>query len=246
MMDGMKSSQSEERHSEDGKPVITVIVPVHDDLSELPQIRESVRSSVVPSEIIIVINGPSLVGKVAAQGPYERVVVAPRVGRGYAFAEGASHAKADISLLLHSDTLLPKTWDSAIVDVMKDPKTAGGAFSRTFDEDNVYLKLFLPLGSVFSWVLGDVWGDRGIFLRTRILKDCIHSLDVPIMEDVRLGRCMRDRGRVRLLRERVVTSARAFRRYGRVRHTIRFLKCRIWYALGGDLDKIFDYYYPKR
>lgn len=245
MMKGMKSGHPAESSSEKGGPVISVIVPVHEDTTKLMQIRKSVRSSTVTAELIIVLNRPDLVDKITAEGRFEKVVHASRVGRGYAFAEGARLAKGEISLLLHSDTHLPDTWDSAIVKAMSDPKTSGGAFSRSFDDSSAYLRLLLPLGSFFTWMLGDVWGDRGVFLRTQILLECLPALDVPIMEDVRLGRCIRDHGRVRLLRERVITSADAFRKYGKIRHTIRFLKCRVWYALGGDLDQIFDYYYSR-
>jgi hypothetical protein len=246
MIEEMIANMVEKGSPNEGRTIISVIVPVHEGISRLLPIRESVHTSNVIAELIIVINSPELVGKISPEGPSEIVVVANRTGRGYAFIEGAKIAKGDISLLLHSDTMLPNDWDSAIIKAMSDPKAAGGAFSRSFDKRSAYLQFLLPLGSLFSWVLGDVWGDRGIFLRTGILRECLQAIDVPIMEDVRLGKCMRKHGKVRLLRETVITSADAFRKHGNIRHTVKFLKCRVWYALGGDLDKIFDYYYSER
>ncbi len=246
MIEGMAARMAEWQSPNEGRTIISVIVPVHEGISRLPQIRASVQTSNVIAELIVVINGPELVGKISPEGPLETVLIANRIGRGYAFIEGSKAAKGLLSLLLHSDTTLPNDWDSAIVKALSDPKTAGGAFSRSFDEKSAYLQFLLPLGSLMSWVMGDVWGDRGIFLRTDLLKECLPALDVPIMEDVRLGRCLRKHGKVRLLRETVTTSADAFRKHGSIRHTARFLKCRLWYALGGNPGQIFDYYYSRR
>ena len=63
------------------------------------------------------------------------------------------------------------------------------------------------------------------------------------MEDVKLSRFMNKKGIVVMLQEKVITSADTFFKYGLLQHTFRIIKCRLWYALGGNPDKIYRYYY---
>lgn len=63
------------------------------------------------------------------------------------------------------------------------------------------------------------------------------------MEDVRLSKLMNKKGRVIVLKEKVTTSASDFVKYGWFRNSLRTFKARVWYALGGNPQKIFDYYY---
>jgi hypothetical protein len=66
------------------------------------------------------------------------------------------------------------------------------------------------------------------------------------MEDVRLSNWMKKNGNVVLLKSKVTTSSETFIKYGLIRNTIRIIKARIWYLVGYDLQKIFDYYYQKK
>ena len=89
-----------------------------------------------------------------------------------------------------------------------------------------------------------MWGDRAIFIRSHILKDRTQFMNVPLMEDVKLSGFMKKQGNVVMLKEKAITSADTFIKYGLLRNTFRIIKCRLWYALGGDPEKIYSYYYP--
>jgi hypothetical protein len=43
----------------------------------------------------------------------------------------------------------------------------------------------------------------------------------------------------------VVTGAEHFRQNGQYRQTGRIIVARTWYALGGDIGRIYDYYYSR-
>jgi hypothetical protein len=90
-----------------------------------------------------------------------------------------------------------------------------------------------------------MWGDRALFARTADLRECLPALDVPLFEDVRLSKALRKRGKLVLLDETVVTSAEHFRRNGPLTQSLRIFKARLWYALGGDTQRIYDYYYSR-
>jgi hypothetical protein len=126
---------------------------------------------------------------------------------------------------------------------MQDEKVIGGGFSLQFDIDNLYLNLSLKIITILIKFRKILSGDRAIFLRSQPFKKDAQILDVPIMEDIILSNWMRKHGKVILLKESVVTSADAFVKNGLLRQTWKIIKCMTWYNLGGDLQKIYSYYY---
>jgi len=174
---------------------ISVIVPIYTKAPRLQAIKESIVASSYPVELIIVVNEKSRVSWIAPTLSRERIVISERVGRGYAFAKGAEKARGEITLLLHSDTILPQKWDDAIMKAMSDERIIGGAFSLSYDVPSLYLKTMIRASDLFIRLTGEIWGDRAIFIRSDILRQCLAVIDVPLFEDVRLSKCMRDWGK---------------------------------------------------
>ncbi len=226
-------------------PKFSVIIPVHRDDPLLREVRKRVHAACSPLELIIVLNDPSLEGKVKAELPNEKVVSCTRKGRGFALAWGAEEATGDIVLLLHGDTLLPPGWDSSIARALGDESVVGGGFHMAFDRPSIYLDLLIWISDIQVRLRRSMWGDRAIFARADVLRKCLPALEVPLFEDVRLSKCLRRFGKLAFLDDTVVTSAEHFRRNGQYRQTGRILRARLWYALGGDPQKIFDYYYSR-
>ena len=226
-------------------PRFSVIMPLHREHAQLSEVRSRVHSAVSPLELVIVLNDESLAGAVRAERPGERVVMCPRRGRGFALARGVAESKGEVGLLLHADTLLPANWDGAVWHALSDERVVGGGFHTAFDRSSMFLDSILRLSDFLVFMRGAMWGDRALFARTGVLRQCLPALDVPLFEDVRLYKALRRRGRLALLDEAVVTSADHFWRYGPVTQSMRILKARTWYALGGDPQKIYDYYYSR-
>jgi hypothetical protein len=223
-------------------PLISVIVPIHTPNHKLQQIRKAL-SSTHPIELIIVVNNPELVGKILPKAPNELVVYAPRKGRGFAFLKGIANVKGIITLLLHSDTIPPLGWDRVIFKAMEDSGVAGGGFSMIYDTPNPYLDFICWFSNQWARITGEIYGDRAMFIRSQILERCLSALQVPILEDMRLAKCMRRYGRVVLLKEKVETSAEAYRKHGLIQYIAKVWLSRFWYALGGSPFRIYNYYY---
>jgi glycosyltransferase involved in cell wall biosynthesis len=221
--------------------MISVVIPVHRPDDQLARIRADLAEC-PEVELIIVLNGEA-VRMDLSPSSNERVVRSPRPGRGYALVEGASQAEGDVVLFLHSDTTLPGGWDLEVRDIMGDSELVGGAFSLSFDTQLVGMKAMALLSDVWLNLTGDIWGDRAMFVRSDVLKECIGSMDVPIFEDVRLSRQMRGRGKVKISPKKVVTSWDAFRRNGMIGHLWLIVKCHYWYIVGWDPAKIYERYY---
>ena len=224
-------------------PLISVITPIHTTNHKITQIRNALSLATTPIQLIVVVNNPNLANHIVPQGPDEIVVGAPRRGRGFAFLEGIANITGTTTMLLHSDTIPPLGWDKAILTAMEDPQVVGGGFSMRYDTTKPYLELGTWMINQWIRISGELYGDRAMFIRSRILKRCLSVLEVPLFEDVRLSHCMRKYGRVVLLKERVETSAENYRKHGLIGYTRKFLTCRIWYALGGSPFQIYKAYY---
>jgi hypothetical protein len=226
-------------------PKFSVIVPLHKVHEQFSNVRSRVHSAGSPLELIIVLNDATLAGNVKAERPDERTIACERPGRGFAFARGLTEAKGEITLLLHGDTILPAGWDGAILAALTDTRVAGGGFHLSFDRSSAYLDFLIRLSDFMVFIHQGMWGDRAMFARTAVMHECVGALDVPLFEDVRLSKALRRRGRLILLDGKVVTGADHFWRNGPFTQSMRILKARTWYALGGDPQKIYNYYYSR-
>ena len=204
--------------------------------------RQRMESLSTPVEVIIVVS-KNLKDQIGQGGSYEKIVVAERDGRGYAFTQGIKFATGKILVFLHADTILPVDWDHKIINAFRDRNVVGGGFSLKFDTPHYYLKLLVFMSDLLFDLTGEMWGDRALFIRSELIKEDHSILEVPLMEDVRLSHFMKKKGKVVKLKGAVITSSDTFVKRGLVRHTFKIIRCRLWYALGGNLDKIYRCYY---
>lgn len=193
-------------------------------------------------ELIIVLNGEAADLDLLPRFN-ERVIVSNRPGRGYALMQGARKARGEAVLFLHSDTQLPDAWEQEVRRILGKPSVAGGGFSLSFDTPLRSMNAMAWLSDLWLSITGHVWGDRAMFVRSDVLRECLGSMDVPIFEDVRLSQQMRRRGKVVISPEKVVTSWDAFRRHGVLGHLWIIVKSHYWYLIGWEPERIYERYY---
>ena len=116
-------------------------------------------------------------------------------------------------------------------------------FHFLFDNKGSYYQLMVFCSNLIYWVTHEIWGDRAMFIRSELLRNQEQLIDLPIMEDVELSRIIRKHGKAILLEDKVQTAASTFERNGPIRNTLRIIWCRLWYALGGNANRIYQYYY---
>ena len=224
--------------------LLSVVVPVHIIYPELNQVRDALQRATSPFEVLLVTQ-ETLKHALDPTLPHEKIIITSKQGRGQVLAEGVREAHGDTVIFVHADTILPNNWDRAIIEALNDETVLGGGFSLTMDETNVYLKLLIALSNVLFYFHRELWGDRALFVRSAFMKHHLPEFEIPMMEDVRLTAMMKKHGKVVLLKEKVITSAATFRKYGLLHNTIRILLVRLWYEVGRDLQKIYEYYYGK-
>lgn len=170
---------------------------------------------------IIVVDGGSTDGT-REQAASADIVLVSEPGRARQQNAGAAASGGDVLLFLHADCRLPAGAFEAIrAALQRDERTVGGCFEQRIDADG-RLYRWLEWGNALRvrW-LGMAYGDQGIFIRRTMFEELGRFDDVKLMEDVLLMKRLRQRGRVVLLNERLIASARRWQRHGVIRQTLR-------------------------
>ena len=224
----------------------SIIIPV---LREAPVIRDAVgRIRALKGgetvEIVVVDGDPEGSTLRAITDSTVRKIQSEK-GRGIQMNRGAGAASGEVLLFLHADTALPPDGLCRIRDVLRDGTLAGGAFDLQISSPGPLFRLIERVASCRSRLTRIPYGDQAIFLR----RDCFLNLggfrDLPILEYVDLMRRLRlSGGRIAILPERVVTSARRWEKEGVLYTTLRNWILVVLFILGVDAKRLVRWYPP--
>jgi len=217
---------------------ITVVIPA---LEEEGRVADAVRSALGPDIDVVVVDGGSrdaTVERARAAGARTRCA-AP--GRAHQLQIGAEDAAGDAVVFLHADTRLPPGWADAARRALADPGVAGGAFGLCFEEAGARLR-FVEFGVRLRVALFRMpYGDQALFVRRAVLETLGGVPQAPIMEDLDLVRAVGRHGRIVILPEAVVTSARRYA--GRpLRHMLRNWAALLAWRCGLDRSRVAGWY----
>lgn len=220
------------------RQLISIIVPA---LNEVDHIEATLRSVAAQKEEreTIVVDGGSTDDTVRTARPHADVLSAPR-GRARQMNAGARHARGDVLLFLHADTLLPDGALALVRRTLDDPSAEGGAFRLRFDHPTPLLRFYsfctrFPLPRI-------CFGDRAFFVRSRVFDDLGGYPDIPLFEDLEMARMLDERGGFVFLDEYVTTAARRFHRVGPLRQQLQNTYLWFHYMRGTDLRTLVDRY----
>jgi len=145
---------------------------------------------------------------------------------------GLEQALAPTVLWLDADTLVPRHFDRAILKALQDPEVIGGAFAFALDQRGWPYNL-ITRANRLRYRLSPIYhGDQGLFCRKAIAQELGGYPDKPLMEAAHFSRALRQKGRLNLLPQPVITSARRFREVGV--WSVIWFDVRMWlrFALG--------------
>jgi rSAM/selenodomain-associated transferase 2 len=165
------------------------------------------------------------------------------MGRAIQMNAGAAAATGEILIFLHADTRLPRTALNLIDHAMADQTLIGGAFDLLIDTDRPLLKLVSSVASLRSRLTRIPYGDQAIFIRRHYFDQVGRFPEIPLMEDVALMRRIKKAGgRICVIREPVITSARRWEREGVICATLRNWLLLLGYTLGVAPGILARYY----
>lgn len=180
---------------------------------------------------ILIVDGGSKDNTVAIAERYGRVLHSPR-GRAIQMNTGAAAASGEVLLFLHADTRLPNNAFSVIEYTLNSPHVVAGAFRLCFDCSDWPYKLVAFTTNLRSRFSGIFTGDQAYFVRTTSFRAIGGYPELPLMEDLEVIKRLRSIGKVVLLPQFVITSARRHEKLGLWRSVLFMWYLRTLYNFG--------------
>lgn len=223
---------------------IAVIIPT---LNEADRLSETIVCARAPAvEHIVVVDGGSSDETVERARALHVDVVTGTRGRAAQMNAGARHARADVLLFLHADTLLPPAFDGAILSALADARVVGGRFDVSLQPSSPLLWLTGELINVRSRLSRIATGDQAIFVRRATFERLGGFPEIPLMEDLAFTKTLKREGATACLRQRVVTSSRRWRTDGVVRTILLMWSLRFLYFCGVSPQRLHRWYVDTR
>lgn len=219
---------------------ISIVIPT---FNEAENIQDAIASTQPSTNIeVIVVDAGSQDDTVAIAQSLGVKVILSSPGRALQMNAGAVAASGEILLFLHADTRLPAGFDVMIRTALQQPGTVAGAFNLRIDASGWGLRLVEWGVKMRSHLWQMPYGDQAIF----ITKDIFHKIgcfpELPIMEDFELIRRLHRIGKITIIQELVLTSARRWVRKGILQTTLINQIVIIAYLWGISPERIRSWY----
>lgn len=180
---------------------------------------------------LIVVDGGSQDATASIARRYAKVIALQR-GRAVQMNAGAKIATGDVLIFLHADTRLPDDVFVAIEKALLAPEVVGGAFRVCFNCDRWPYRIVAFSINLRSQLRASFTGDQAYFMRAASFHAAGGYPDQPLMEDLEIISRLRRFGKVVLLPQYVITSARRHEKLGLLRSILFMWYLRTLYKFG--------------
>lgn len=227
---------------------ISVIIPVLNEQAHIGTCLGNLRAQGLgDSRQIIVVDGDPEGGTIDLVRDGDVLCLKSAPGRGRQMNAGAAVADGDILLFLHADTVLPVGALEKISQVMASGRCVGGAFDLAIDSERLFLRYIAFRARSRSRQNRIPYGDQAIFVDREYFERIGGFSEIPIMEDVDLMRRLKkNRQRIHIFRDRVLTSSRRWEAEGALYTTLRNQFLVLLYYLGVSPERLSRLYSVQR
>jgi rSAM/selenodomain-associated transferase 2 len=213
---------------------LSIVIPALNEAESIQATLQTLASARERGTEVIVVDGGSTDGTVAAATALADQVLAAPQGRATQLNAGAAVASGDTLLFLHADCCAPAAVDCILAVAVGNRRQAWGRFDVRIQSHRRALSLVASMMNLRSRLSGIATGDQGIFV-TRALFDRVGGFPVqPLMEDIALSRALKRVVAPHCLREKIVTSGRRWEQRGVARTILLMWRMRLAYFLGAD------------
>lgn len=220
--------------------MISIVIPVHNEEAILLQAYAELRGLSLKAEIIFVDGGSC--DRSAQFASQNGTVLRSKKGRALQMNYGAGHARGDILLFLHVDTIiLPDTLKTIERKIMKDGYI-GGCLTQRLDNHAFIYRVIEWQGNIRARMTREFYGDQGIFVKKETFLSIGGFPEVPIMEDVLFAKKLRKCGKTVVLSDKILVSARRWEKNGVIKTTLFFNLLILLFWLKVPLNKIKKLY----
>jgi rSAM/selenodomain-associated transferase 2 len=182
-------------------------------------------------EELIVVDGGSTDATASIAREFTARVYATRRGRAGQMNYGAARAGGELLFFLHADCVPPPAAFGMIRVALEDRKVAGGAFDLGIDHPALKFRVVERGANLRSRLTGVPYGDQGLFMRRETFERLGGFREMPLMEDIEIGRRLGAEGRVVFLRPRMTASPRRWLAEGALYTTLRDWRLALLYTV---------------
>ena len=220
--------------------MITIIIPVLNEEKTIAQCLKDIIEIPGHKELLVV-DGGSHDRTVEIASNYARVITSPK-GRAKQMNSGAKEATGDVLWFVHSDS---RFHENSLLEIEKsiEEKHIGGFFKLYFyDHDTRFMRSLARTSNLRAKYLKLIFGDQGIFMKRDIFEELGGFKDMELMEDWEMSRRIQRLGKMKIVNEKIGTSARRFQKDGQLKTLLKMHKIKILYLVGTPTDKLNKIY----
>lgn len=225
--------------------MISIIVPVLNEQKNIDNLLTQIQKLKGEKEIIVVDGGSS--DRTVEIASKKAKVIQTQKNRSLQMNTGAKYATGKILWFLHADSKLDQYSLFAIKKCIDDGNIAGGFsihfYDCNFGWKNIFMKLIATTSSLRVKLLKVVFGDQGFFIKKSIFNKIEGFKKMPLMEDYEISKRIRKLGRVKLLKNKIGTSARRFSKNGILKTFLQMKRLQLRFLVNrnvNDLSKKYE------
>ena len=230
-------------------PEVGIVIPALDEEAALPALLDDLSKLALPKQVVVV-DGGSSDGTVAAARAGGALVLRSRLGRARQMNAGAAFLRSPWLFFLHADSRLGdaalRAAESHLRDHRAGPEPAAACFGLAFDHAHFFYRLIECGQRLREERLELTYGDQGLLVRRDLFFRVGCYPDEPIMEDVILARRLREAGKLVRLEAEITSSERRYEEEGKVRGWVRNAWLISQFMGGAEPSQLAKAYPPRR
>lgn len=215
----------------------SVIIPTYNEESNIESLLKQLKGYDV-----IVVDAGSKDNTVKSAKKHAKVIKSKIKNRAHQLNLGAKHAKGDVLIFIHADSILPNNW-CRIIHAKVSKKCPWGGFHIRFNSQNPLFRLIEFRSNQIRVNMFKVFfGDQGIFAKKELFHKVGGFPEVPILEDLLFTKRMRHIAKPIIIKKPIITSARRFQANGIFKTYFAMGMVMLFYHLRVPLPTIKSFY----
>ena len=225
--------------------MISIIVPVLDDVSALRQLLDDLDAIPSFDAERIVVDGGSTDGSMELAQRRVDVALRAPTGRARQLAAGVARAHGEWLWMLHADSRVDASaWD-ALRRAVESDAAAWGRFDVHLTGSHAAFRIIETLMNVRSRWSSICTGDQGIFVRRDLLELIDGIPNQPLMEDIELTKRLRRYARPICIDSPLGVSPRRWQQRGIAATVLLMWRLRLQYFCGVAPETLVQQYYGR-